>query len=174
MILDVLDVQKLELDTMEFHYSEFKVDELMRDICKKFESKIIERKIQLVNTTQDSIVIQSDELRIKQVLSHLIDNALAFVPKENGEIEISVQQADTTVLFYVKDNGQGISKEKQENLFKKFYQVTQGHRREHGGVGLGLSICKGIITKLGGKIWVESEPDKGSTFYFEIPKKDSD
>jgi len=174
MILDVLDVQKLELDTMEFHYSEFKVDELMRDVCKKFESKIIERKIQLVNTTQDSIVIQSDELRIKQVLSHLIDNALAFVPKENGEIEISAQQADATVLFYVKDNGQGISKEKQENLFKKFYQVTQGHRREHGGVGLGLSICKGIITKLGGKIWVESEPDKGSTFYFEIPKKEKE
>ena len=172
MILDVLDVQKLELDTMEFLYVKFKVDELMRDVCKKFESKIIERKIQLVNTTQDSIVIQSDELRIKQVLSHLIDNALAFVPKENGEIEISVQEAETTVLFYVKDNGQGISKEKQENLFKKFYQVTQGHRREHGGVGLGLSICKGIITKLGGKIWVESEPDKGSTFYFEIPKKE--
>ncbi len=174
MILDVLDVQKLELDTMEFHYSEFKVDELMRDVCKKFESKIIERKIQLVNTTQDSIVIQSDELRIKQVLSHLIDNALAFVPKENGEIEISAQQADATVLFYVKDNGQGISKEKQENLFKKFYQVARGHRREHGGVGLGLSICKGIITKLGGKIWVESEPDKGSTFYFEIPKKEKE
>ncbi len=174
MILDVLDVQKLELDTMEFHYVKFKVDELMRDVCKKFESKIIERKIQLVNTTQDSIVIQSDELRIKQVLSHLIDNALAFVPKENGEIEISAQQADATVLFYVKDNGQGISKEKQENLFKKFYQVARGHRREHGGVGLGLSICKGIITKLGGKIWVESEPDKGSTFYFEIPKKEKE
>jgi len=61
---------------------------------------------------------------------------------------------------------------KQENLFKKFYQVTQGHQRKHGGVGLGLSICKGIITKLGGKIWVESEPDKGCTFTFKISKKE--
>jgi len=174
MINELLDVQKLELDTMEFHYGKFKVDELMSQICKKFESKIIETKIQLVNTTQDSIVIQSDELRIKQVLSHLIDNALAFVPKENGEIEICAQEANATVLFYVKDNGDGISKEKQENLFKKFYQVERGHQRKHGGVGLGLSICKGIITKLGGKIWVESEPDKGSTFYFEIPKKEKE
>jgi len=53
----------------------------------------------------------------------------------------------------------------------KFYQITQGHARKHGGVGLGISICKGIITKLGGKIWVESEPGKGTAFYFNIPKK---
>jgi CheY-like chemotaxis protein len=171
IINDLLDIQNLELDTMEFDYGKFKVDELMSQACKKFESKIIERKIQLVNTTQDSIVIQSDESRIKQVLSHLIDNATAFVPKENGKIEICAQEADDNVLFYVKDNGVGISKEKQENLFKKFYQVTQGHQRKHGGAGLGLSICKGIITKLGGKIWVESEPDKGSTFTLKIPKK---
>jgi len=171
MIIDLLDVQQLELDTMEFDYGKFKVDESMRQVCEKFESKIIEKKIKLVNTTQDSIVIQSDELRIKQVLSHLIDNAIAFVPEENGEIEISAQEADATVLFYVKDNGVGISKEKQENLYKKFYQVTRGHKRKHGGSGLGLAICKGIITKLGGKIWVESEPEMGSTFYFQIPKK---
>ena len=170
MINELLDVQKLELDTLEFDYGKFKVDELMREVCKKFESKIIETKIQLVNTTRESIVIQSDEFRIKQVLSHLIDNALAFVPKENGEIEICAQEADATVLFYVKDNGNGISKEKQENLFKKFYQVQRGHQREHGGVGLGLAVCKGIITKLGGKIWVESELEKGSTFYCTVSK----
>jgi len=156
---------------MEFDYGKFKVDELMREVCKKFESKIIERKIQLVNKTQDSIVIQSDELRIKQVLSHLIDNAIAFVPEKNGKIEIGAQEADDSVSFFVKDNGVGIPKEKQKNLFKKFYQVSQGHTREHGGVGLGISICKGIITKLGGKIWVESEPGKGTAFYFNILKK---
>ena len=171
MIIELLDIQNLELGTMEFDYGKFKVDELMREVCKKFESKIIERKIQLVNKTQDSIVIQSDELRIKQVLSHLIDNAIDFVPKENGKIEICAQEADDSVSFFVKDNGVGIPKEKQENLFKKFYQVSQGHTREHGGVGLGISICKGIITKLGGKIWVESEPGKGTAFYFNIPKK---
>ena len=172
MIAELLDIQNLELGTMEFDYGKFKVDELMREICKKFESKIIERKIQLVNKTQNSIVIQSDELKIKQVLSHLIDNAIDFVPKENGKIEICVQEADDSVLFFVKDNGVGIPKEKQENLFKKFYQVSQGHTRKHGGVGLGISICKGIITKLDGKIWLESEVGKGTTFFFTIPKAD--
>jgi len=170
MINDLLDVQMLELGTMEFDYDEFKVDELMREVCKKFESKIIERKIQLIDTTQDSLVIQSDESRIKQVLSHLIDNALAFIPKENGKIEICAQEADDNVLFYVKDNGVGISKEKQENLFKKFYQVTQGHRREHGGLGLGLVICRMIVENLGGEIWIESELGKGSTFYCTVSK----
>ncbi len=169
MIAELLDIQNLELGTMEFDYGKFKVDELMREVCKKFESKIIERKIQLVNKTQNSIVIQSDELKIKQVLSHLIDNAIDFVPKENGKIEICVQEADDSVSFFVKDNGVGIPKEKQENLFKKFYQVSQGHTREHGGVGLGISICKGIVEGLGGKIWVESEPGKGTAFYFNIP-----
>jgi len=171
MIIELLDTQNLELGTMEFNYGKFKVDELMREVCKKFESKIIERKIQLVNKTQNSIVIQSDELRIKQVLSHLIDNAMDFVPKENGKIEICAQEVDDSVSFFVKDNGVGIPKEKQENLFKKFYQVSQGHTREHGGVGLGITICKGIITKLGGKIWLESEVGKGTAFYFNIPKK---
>ena len=170
LIGDLLDVQNLELDRMIFDYSKFKVDELMRQVCKKFESEINERKIQLVNTTQDSIVIKSDEARIKQVLEHLMDNAIAFVPQENGKIEIGAQEADDSVSFFVKDNGVGIPKEKQENLFKKFYQVSSGHTREHGGVGLGISICKGIITKLGGKIWLESEVGKGTTFFFTIPK----
>jgi len=117
---------------MVFDYGKFKVDELMRQVCKKFESKIIERKIQLVNTTQDSIVIKSDEARVKQVLEHLIDNAIAFVPKENGKIEIGAQEADDTVSFFVKDNGVGIPKEKQENLFKKFYQVSSSqHNYQH-------------------------------------------
>ena len=172
MINNLLEVQKLELGIIKFHYDEFKVDELMRHVSKNFDSKINERKIQLVNKTQDSIVIQSDELRIKQVLSHLIDNAIAFVPKENGKIEIGAQEADDSVSFFVKDNGVGIPKEKQENLFKKFYQVSRGHTRVHGGVGLGISICKGIITKLGGRIWLESEVGKGTTFFFTIPKSD--
>ncbi|MDH3696133.1 MAG: sensor histidine kinase [Nitrosopumilus sp.] len=170
MIINLLDIQQLELGTMKFNYVKFKVDDLMRDVCKKFESKMIERKIQLVNTTRDHIVIQSDELRIKQIFSHLIENAIVFVPKENGKIEICAQETDDTVLFYVKDNGVGISKDKHEDLFKKFYQASRGHKRVHGGVGLGISICKGIIEALGGKIWVESEPGKGASFYFSTPK----
>jgi len=76
------------------------------------------------------------------------------------------------LVFYVKDNGIGIPKDKQNNLFKKFYQVDTSQTRVHGGTGLGLVICKGIVEGLDGKIWVESDGDGiGTTFYFTIPKK---
>jgi len=82
-----------------------------------------------------------------------------------------LEQGDNKkIVCYVKDNGIGIPKEKQTNLFNRFYQVDSSLRRRHGGTGLGLSISKGIINGLGGKMWVESEPKKGSTFYFEVPK----
>lgn len=74
------------------------------------------------------------------------------------------------LFFYVKDNGIGISSEKQKEIFKKFIELDTHIIRRHGGTGLGLSICKGIINALEGKIWVESEPDKGATFYLSIPK----
>ena len=72
-------------------------------------------------------------------------------------------------VFSVKDNGVGISEENQKNLFKKFYQIDTSMTRKHGGTGLGLTICKGIIEDLGGKIWVKSKEGTGSIFYFSIP-----
>ena len=71
--------------------------------------------------------------------------------------------------FYVKDNGIGIAKDMHSKLFKKFYQVDTSPTRSHGGTGLGLVICKGLIEGLGGKIWLDSEEGEGSTFYFSIP-----
>jgi len=75
------------------------------------------------------------------------------------------------VEFFVEDNGVGISDEDQKDLFKKFYQVDTSSKRKKGGSGLGLAICKGIIDGLGGKIWVESEKNVKTTFFFKIPKK---
>ena len=76
---------------------------------------------------------------------------------------------DNRIIFSVKDNGIGISKENQKLLFKKFYQIDTSHTRKHGGTGLGLAICKGIVEGLGGMIWVESEVGKGTVFYFSVP-----
>ena len=73
------------------------------------------------------------------------------------------------MIFHVKDNGVGIPKDKQQNIFKKFYQVDTSHTRKHGGTGLGLVICKGIVNALGGEIWFESDPRKGTEFYFSTP-----
>ena len=86
-------------------------------------------------------------------------------------IEISAKQKDGTTEFCVKDDGLGITKDKQKNLFKKFYQVDTSHTRRHGGTGLGLVICKGIVEGLGGTITVKSQGiGKGTSFYFTIPE----
>ena len=88
-----------------------------------------------------------------------------------GKITITAVPTDEFVEFSVTDDGPGISTNHQKHLFKKFYQVDTSVRRKHGGTGLGLSICKGICDGLGGKIWVTSQLDSGSTFYFDIPKE---
>jgi signal transduction histidine kinase len=83
----------------------------------------------------------------------------------------STETRDNNIVFCVRDNGPGIPKSKQEFLFKKFYQVDTSLTRKHGGTGLGLAISKGIVTQLGGTIWVETEEGKGSNFYFSLPRK---
>ena len=107
---------------------------------------------------------------ISQVFSNLISNALAFRPVKNGVIEIGTLDNSDCVTFFVLDNGIGISEEQQKNIFKKFYQVDTSSKRKKEGSGLGLSICEGIVRNLGGRMWVESVINQGTTFFFDLPK----
>ena len=171
LIGDILDVQKLNLKRMRFDHTYVDVSDLMGFIHKNLQNAMEEKKIQFINsTTEKNLHIESDRSRIEQVLNNLILNAVDFVPDENGRIEIRAQEQGNSILFYVKDNGPGISKEKMRYLFKKFYRVVDDSKREHGGSGLGLIISQGILEGLRGKIWVETIVDKGSDFYFTIPK----
>ncbi len=169
LIGDILDAQKLDLKKMKFDYKEFNVGEMMNDLYANLKSAMKPKNIEFINATDIQTIIRSDRNRIEQVLNNMIFNAIDFV-EENGRIEIAAKDYDKHILFYVKDNGIGIPKDKQANLFKRFYQIDTSAKRKHGGSGLGLSICKGIVEALGGKIWVESEEGKGSIFYFTIPK----
>jgi len=107
---------------------------------------------------------------IVEIFRSLIENAVVFVHEKGGKIQISAKPQDGFVEFSVKDNGSGIPKEKINSLFKKFHQMDTSHTRSHGGSGLGLVICKGYIEDMKGKIWLESEKAKGTTFFFTIPK----
>lgn len=169
LIADVLDSQKLDMGKMKFTKENFRVDEIMSLMIKDLSSMMKDKQIEYVNLTKDASVVNADKNRIYQVLRNLIGNAVDFVPLK-GRIEICAQSNDGEVLFYCKDNGLGIPKEKQGSLFKKFYQVDTSATRKHGGTGLGLAICKGIVEGLGGRIWLESDAGKGSTFYFTLPK----
>lgn len=172
VIENVLDAQKLELGQLDFQINDFEVDKFLDRIVKMFRASVDEKGIKLVNLNKDKLIVKSDSFRIEQVLINLLLNAIEFVPKEKGIIEINVKEQDHTVIFSVKDNGPGISKDNQKQLFDKFYQVDRSLRRNHEGIGLGLTVCKGIVDGLGGKIWLNSTLGEGAVFYFSIPNLD--
>jgi signal transduction histidine kinase len=173
LISDIMDAQKMDLKKMKFNKREFAVDDLMDEQIQIHSKLMTDKNIQFTNTTKEKLKIKSDPDRLNQVFANLIKNAVDFVP-ENGKIEINATRKNGDVVFYVKDNGKGIPKEKQDGLFKKFYQIDTSLKRSHGGTGLGLVICKGITEALGGTIWLESEVGKGTTFYFKIPNNGLD
>lgn len=173
LIGDVLDVQKLDLKKMEFSYLKFNAYDLGQEVQKDY-SKIMELKnINFENNITIKTEIESDKNRINQILGNLINNAIDFLPEKNPKITMDAKEEDEKIIFSVSDNGKGIPEEKQKTIFKKFYQLDTSARRKHGGAGLGLAVCEGIVLGLGGKIWLSSKIGEGTTFYFSIPKKHS-
>lgn len=170
LISDMLDVQKLELNELRFNMGHASVDRILRNIENDFKFVMREKNIKFTITAEPNLELISDEARISQVLAALLYNSVDFVPKETGVIEVSAQSKGDDILFCVKDNGPGIPEHKKKFLFQKFYQVDTSLKRKHGGTGLGLAISKGIVTGLGGKIWVETKEGIGSSFYFSLPK----
>ncbi len=167
LIGDVLDAQRLDMNRMTFNKADFDPIEIISKVKNDLQFMANNKNIQITqNTPSQSIKFHGDKNRIRQVIENLVRNAVDFVPKDTGKIEIGLEKKDGTLEFSVKDNGIGIPEDKQKNLFKKFYQVDTTHARQHGGSGLGLAIAKGVVTGHGGKIWVDSKVGKGSTFYF--------
>jgi signal transduction histidine kinase len=113
-------------------------------------------------------LVAGDPTRTRQVLTNLVDNAVKYSP-EGGRIEVSVVTGEETVRFEVRDEGLGIPADEQERIFEKFYRLDAGMLRGVGGSGLGLYICRELVTQMHGRLWVVSEPGEGSTFAFELP-----
>jgi PAS domain S-box-containing protein len=170
LISDILYAQRLDMNRMVFNKKKFSSRDLLGKISKNLSSLMEEKSIEFEVKDEYLGTINSDEGRIQQILENLVKNSIDFVDDKGGKISMGVKNHDNYAIFYVKDNGIGIPKEKQKNLFKKFYQVDTSHTRKHGGTGLGLVISKGFAEGLGGEIWCESEVGKGSGFYFSIPK----
>ena len=171
LVGDILTTQKLDLGKLDFNKEKTNVLELLNSVIKEFQPITNEKKIVLEMKFKENIDIFTDKDRINQVFSNLIKNSIDFVPKSGGKITVGGKNNEDHVEFFVKDNGSGMSNENQKDIFKKFYQIDTSTSRKRSGSGLGLAICKGIVEGLGGKIWVESEINKQTTFYFSIPKK---
>ncbi|MEX0656209.1 MAG: sensor histidine kinase [Nitrosopumilaceae archaeon] len=173
LIQDILDARKLELGKLKHYLRDTSTKEITDSCINAFKTQAESKGIILTNGTQD-IPLKCDAERIIQVLNNLVSNALKFVLPNQGKIEINTKLDNGSVVFSIKDNGIGIPKDKQDELFKKFYQVDTSLGRRSGGSGLGLAICKGIVELHGGRIWVESEEGKGTAIYFSVPKDGKD
>jgi len=170
IISDIMDLSMIESRQMKIRKEQFSVQKLLVDLEKEFKPKSNEYGIVFqINMPLDSekLLIECDLYRIKQVFNNLIGNAFKFTPK--GTIEIGYLLRDNFVEFHVTDSGIGIPPKYHSAIFDRFRQVDLTKTRKFGGNGLGLAISKNLVELLGGRIWVESEVDKGSTFYFNIP-----
>ncbi len=173
LIQNMLNAQKIELHQLKFNLENIDVSEYLAGRYKNLENVMKEKHIEFVNSAESGLKIKCDVGKLNEVFANIILNAVDFV-SEKGRIEMGAKSDDDKVLFYVKDNGEGIPKEKIGAMFHKFYQVDTSATRKHGGSGLGLAICKGYIEGMGGKIWLESEEGKGATFFFTVPKKENE
>jgi signal transduction histidine kinase len=171
LISDILDAEKLGLNQMKFNLKDLDVLSFAKELSENYAPVFAEKQILYTVTCPKDITIHVDESRLAQVIKNFINNSMDFIPKQGGKISLKITLEGNFVMFSVIDNGAGIPKEKQQHLFKKFYQIDTSPTRKHGGSGLGLAICKGITESFGGTVGVQSEPGVGSTFYFKIPLK---
>lgn len=173
VINDILDFSKIEAGNMSLERYPFEVKQCVEEAVELLSSRVAEKGLELVYFVDPQVpaYLKSDITRLRQILINLLNNAVKFT--KEGEIEIKVelverQNSQATIHFAIRDTGIGISPEKQRKLFKAFSQADSSTTRHYGGTGLGLAISKKLVELLGGKIWVESEEGKGSTFQFTI------
>jgi len=174
VINDILDMSKIEANKFELAPVEFELEKMLRRVVNVVNFRIDEKQQKFSVHIDRAIprILIGDDQRIAQVITNLLGNAVKFTP-EKGVISLTVRltgkENDTcTVQVSVSDTGIGISPEQQEKIFKSFEQAESSTTRKYGGTGLGLAISKSIVEMMGGAMWVQSEPGKGSVFTFTI------
>jgi signal transduction histidine kinase len=184
LINDIFDVYKLDIGRLKLNIMRVQVASLVKESISGLEllmrNKGIHFNIDLIPPS-GTMTVLCDPRRIRQVITNLIKNSVDFVPDKSGRITIRTNVDYVTdndsgktnyVTFTIEDNGSGIPPEKIDNLFKKFYQIDTSVKRKHGGTGLGLVICKGIIESHGGKIWIAKTYTSGTCIRFTLPIAD--
>lgn len=175
IINDILDISKIEAGKMIIEQHDFKLHDLIYSIIDVFEIRAKEKKIDLKCNLDDDLpkIIIGDPLRLNQILYNLLGNAIKFTSKGVVTLTVKVNPDNTndfesSLLFQVSDTGIGIPKEKHQQIFSEFTQANGNTTRVFGGTGLGLSIVKSLTTLQGGTLGVESEEDKGATFWVAL------
>ncbi|WP_231425593.1 MULTISPECIES: hybrid sensor histidine kinase/response regulator [Pedobacter] len=165
LIVDLLDISKIESGKMKFNMQSFCADNMVNNAIEMLQQSNSDFKITKLGKTSENIF--GDEMRLEQVVINFITNAIKYAPGTN-QVNVTINIKDGKLYLAVKDFGIGISSEQQDKIFDKFYRVEENSHR-FNGLGIGLYICAEIIKRHGGTIGVNSVPDEGSEFYFIIP-----
>jgi PAS domain S-box-containing protein len=172
IIGDIIDLSRLESSQIEITYEEASVNKIVnevveetRKIIKRNEKSIILNVKDLLEENGD--LIFTDKVWLKRVLNHLMDNAVKFTLE--GSVMLSYSKENDNLMFRIRDTGIGINKENLEHIFEEFRQEIDGHHRPFEGLGVGLTLAREVIERMGGKIYVQSEKGVGSEFSFSIP-----
>jgi signal transduction histidine kinase/CheY-like chemotaxis protein len=172
ILTDVIYIAHIEADQITVSRSEVNLNDLINDLYLSFITTADNKKINLVkkkSLADNYALISTDSEKLNQVFNNLLTNAFKFT--EQGYIEFGYNYTGTDIEFFVKDTGIGISNDLHSVIFDRFIQADTSSTRSFGGVGLGLTISKALVELLGGKIWLESEPGNGSSFFFNVPYK---
>lgn len=171
-INDVIEISKIESNQIILHKSEVYLEQFMSGLLRFFSNEATEKNLTLTldnQLTDNSLLIETDKSLLEKVCINLIKNAIKFTT--TGSINFGYKIKEDMLEFYVKDTGCGIPANRQNAIYDRFVQSDLDITRSHEGSGIGLAISKAYVEMLGGKIWVESEVNKGSTFYFTTPFK---
>lgn len=173
LVSDILDFERIEVGELKLHSEPVVLYKIVQEIMQLLEKSALENNVKLHLDYDDNIpgYILTDKMRLRQIILNLANNAIKFT--HDGSVTLNIKQLskDTDkakLRFEITDTGIGIAKNKQSYIFNKFTQIDSSSTRKHGGAGLGLSICKDLITLMQGEIGVTSSLEKGSTFWFEI------
>jgi signal transduction histidine kinase len=166
LIGDLLDAVRLQAGRLSLQVKDVKMSRLLRQAEETFRQIAADKHVGFeVNAPADEMTLRADEDRAAQVLGNLLGNAFKFTPA-GGHVALTASRSGGEVHFSVSDTGPGLSQEQIGQLFERYWQGRPGDRR---GVGLGLTIARGIVEAHGGRVWVDSAPGKGSTFSFSLP-----
>ena len=173
VINDILDFSKIEAGKLDLETTDFKLDEVITSVTTLTAQKAHEKGLEFLAHVAPGIpeYLLGDPLRLGQILTNFVNNAVKFT--ERGEIRLDVELLQRTgekvqLKFSVHDSGIGMTPEQSAKLFQPFTQADMSTTRKHGGTGLGLTICRRLVELMGGRIWLESQPGSGSTFYFTV------
>ncbi|MPQ47638.1 response regulator [Marinifilum sp. N1E240] len=173
LINDIIDFSKIESGELKISQTLYSLNQLFDELFYTFEKIKSQKGKDYIDLSfskgldDEKSIIYTDPLRLKQIITNLVENALKFT--EKGSIHVSYQLSENKLIFAVKDTGIGITPDKQKIIFSRFRQADDSHARRYGGTGLGLSISKKLAELLKGEMWVESTPDIGSSFFVSIP-----